>query len=162
AVEVVAEHEAARQLAALADPRAVLLADGVAGGAAAGERLLVPAAVAALRVAQVIGRAPRRRRLGAIRGDEREQRPRGLRRRARAAAARARTDVRLAALAEAAVAVLALDEPAHGAPHREAVHRLADRGERRQHRADAVDVVHAPSPEPRALGLLLRVQVAEP
>src|SRR5690349_8348343 len=118
AVQVVAQHEAGAELSSFADPRAALLTDSIAREAAPGEGLLVPATIGALAVDQVRGRTSRHRRIRTIGGEEREQRPCGLRRRARTSAAGPGIDVRLAAFSEPAVAVLVLGEPVDGAPHR--------------------------------------------
>src|SRR3569623_3011235 len=118
AVEVVPEQECRRQLAALTDARAALLANAVAREPTTRVRVLVPCAIGALRTCEMVSCAPRRERICPARRDEREQRPRGLRRRARATAARRALDVRFAAFSEASVAVLARREPEHGTPHR--------------------------------------------
>src|SRR5690606_20764185 len=101
--------------------------DAIAREATAGERVLVPPTIVALTVEQVRDRALRCRRVLALRGDQREQRPGGLRGSARAAATRLGVHVRFTALAEASVVVLARDEPVHRTAHRRAVHGLADR-----------------------------------
>ena len=103
----------------------------------------------------------RPRRTALARGVQREQRPRGLRGGAGAAPDPGRVVVGAAVLAPAAVLVLVGSQP---------VDRAADAPGRRPGRrrrpargtagAGAVDVVDAPAPEPRAVGLLLVEQPA--
>src|ERR1700737_3097686 len=111
AVQVVANHEAGSQLPPFVDAGAALFPDAVAGKPAAGERLLVPGAVGPLPLEQEARPAMRRPRIGAPRGDEAEQRPRRLRRRAFAPPARLDVDVGGAGLTPASVGILPLVQP---------------------------------------------------
>src|SRR4051812_13128329 len=108
AIEVVADHESGGELAPFADARALLLADAVPGEAAAGERLLVPAAVGPLPIDQVPHSAQRLRRVRAPGRDQAEQRPGRLRGGALAAAAQLDVHVGGAGLAPPSVGILAL------------------------------------------------------
>ena len=132
----------------------------VAGEAGAREVGLVPAPVRQLRLDEPAHRAVRdvARLAGGV---EREQRPRGLRRRRRAASAPLRLAVRAEVLAEAAVLVLHAPEPRNRAAHAPVLAQAA-RDERGNGGAGAVDVVRAPAAEPRAVGLLRAQQPLEP
>src|SRR5262249_36631767 len=80
-----------------------------------------------------------------------KQRPRRLARRRRTTAGEAGIVVGLTRLAPAAVPILVRLQPAHGALDVLLVEALPDRFEAPEHRPRAVDVVHAPAPEPRAI-----------
>src|SRR5262245_39596492 len=117
----------------------------------------VPVAVGALGSAKIICRPSRVLTLSVSCGDVAEQRPRGLRRRRELrAAAPCGLAVRTDVLAEAAVILLHRVEPPCCLQNRGVIARKSARLERRQRSTGAVDVIHAPAAEPRAVVLLLR------
>jgi hypothetical protein len=97
------------------------------------------------------GRRDRRRRAGR---EQAEDGPRGLRRRCSGPGPSRRDRVGAAALAPAAVAVLDGAEPGGGLLDPALAHVDADRAEADQDLPRAVEIVHAPAAEPRAVGLL--------
>ena len=117
----------------------------------AGELRLVPGPVASLVLGQPADPGVRGRP-GATGREQREQRPRGLRRGGRAMARQGRVVVGAHVLAPAAVGVLMLLQPGHRAADGRLA-RLHPGGDQRgHHRAGAVDVVGAPPAEPGAVG----------
>src|SRR5262245_23249114 len=134
-VEVVADVEVARE-------------------ARARELGLVPVAVLALGARQPGDGALDGRRTLAAGGEQREQRPAGLRGGRAAAPALGAILVGGERLAEAAVRVLHALEPGDRTADRRGAERLARTRQRRQGGARPVEVVRAPAPEPGAVRLL--------
>src|SRR6266850_3431961 len=126
-VEMVADHESCRELAALEDAGASLLARPVTWEPAASKGLLFPVAIGKLALEQPAHAAVHTLGVGASGRDQAEQGPGRLRSRAVAAAPGLAVHVRGAGLPPAAVLVLAIGQPAHGAADGEAVHVLAHR-----------------------------------
>src|SRR5512145_3483118 len=91
-------------------------------------------------------------------GQQRQQRPRRLRRNGLAPSGQLGAVVALAGLAPAAVPVLTAFQPPDGALHVFLAGVLADGAETAQHRPGPVDVVDAPASEPGAVVPLPRLQ----
>src|ERR1017187_9199683 len=119
-----------------------------------GGQVLIPASVAALGLEQVFDAVPHAEAGGIAAGDQAQDGPGGLRRRAGPGGEDA-VDVALAAFAPAAVGVLNGAQPLATAQDMRFAIVLAGRGEPAQREAGAVNVGHAPAAVPTAVGFLV-------
>ena len=132
----------------------------IARKAGSGEIRFVPLPVRALRVQQILRPPQRGGMLGATGGNQGNQRPCRLRRRARPNSMLLRVNIRSAGFAPPAVRVLVRRQPFYRPLHKGLRHILSNRLQSRQRGAQPVYVIDAPPPEPAAVGLLFRAQVA--
>src|SRR5262245_15032834 len=118
----------------------------------AGERALVPLAVAALAGEQVVDAAPYRVAHAVFGGEQAEDRPGRLRGCRGAASGQSFVVVGCDRLTPAAVVVLALREPGSSAAHVRRLRFVANGAQTGERRPRAVDEIDAPAAPPRPVG----------